>query len=72
MLDGVIPLKVKNDKDCIFCKHCTDILYDLYGPYSWFCELGRTECDPYKEDGTHRTPEEHTCDMFEESDVQSQ
>lgn len=68
MLDGLIPLRVKNDKDCIFCKHCTDIIYDFHGPYMWFCELNRSECDAYKADGTRRLPEEHTCENFEDSE----
>lgn len=66
LLDGIIPLKVKNDKDCIFCKHCTDCLYDSHGIYCFICELERDECNPYKEDGTHRTSDEHTCEMFTE------
>lgn len=28
------------DNHCLFCEHCTDILYDYTnGPYMCFCEL---------------------------------
>lgn len=43
---------------CVFCKNCTDLLYDSSGPYCFFCNLGleieitETECK---------------CDKFEDS-----
>lgn len=28
------------ENHCLFCEHCTDILYDYtHGPYACFCEL---------------------------------
>ena len=60
-LEGLI-LTVKNDKDCIFCKHC-DTLWDYTnGPYVFLCRKDRTECSEAK------TPEEHTCELFEEDE----
>lgn len=37
--EGGPIVKVKNDKDCIFCDHCTDVWWDYtHGPYMFFCE----------------------------------
>lgn len=38
---------------CVFCEHCTDVLYDhTYGPYMFVCDQG---CDDYE-----------TCGKFKE------
>ena len=40
-LKGGPVIKCKNDKDCLFCDHCTDIFWDYTnGPYMIFCDLG--------------------------------
>jgi hypothetical protein len=58
---GGMTINVKNDKDCIFCKHC-DVIWDYTnGPYCFFCDLNRAECSEAK------TPAEHTCELFEEN-----
>ena len=30
---------------CLFCKHCTDILYDSNGPYHCTCDVGEDPTD---------------------------
>lgn len=55
-----LTLTVHNDSDCIFCKHC-DVFWDYTnGPYMLICGRDRSECNEA------RTPEEHTCELFEE------
>lgn len=27
------------EKDCLLCKHCTDVWYDWNGPYMTLCEI---------------------------------
>ena len=45
----------KNEKDCLFCKHCTDIFWDYTnGIYMIICDLGE---ETFKEN----------CRYFEES-----
>ena len=61
-LGGGITLRLKNDKDCILCTHCQCLWDYTNGPYMFFCDLGRSECN---EAGT---PEEHTCELFEEGE----
>lgn len=59
-LSNGLKIKVKNDKDCIFCKHC-EVFWDYTnGPYMLICGMNRPECSEAK------TWEEHTCDLFEE------
>ena len=44
--DGRI-VKCINDKDCVFCDHCTDIFWDYsHGIYMIFCDIGE---EPFKE-----------------------
>lgn len=39
---GVMIVKCKNDKDCLFCKNCSDVFYDYtHGPYMVICKLGK-------------------------------
>lgn len=57
-----LTIKLKNDKDCILCKHCNCIWDYTNGPYMFFCDLDRPECSEAK------TPEEHTCELFDEGD----
>ena len=57
-----LTIKVKNDKDCIFCKHCHCFWDYTNGPYMFSCDLDRPEC------GEAKTPEEHTCDKFYEEE----
>ena len=56
-----ITLNVHNDNDCIFCKHCHTLWDYKNGPYMFFCDKDRPECSDAK------TPEEHTCELFEEN-----
>lgn len=30
---------------CLFCKHCSDILYDSDGPYHCICKVGKEPAD---------------------------
>lgn len=55
-----MTITVKNDKDCIFCTHCSCIWDYTNGPYMLMCDADRPEC------GEAKTPEEHTCELFEE------
>lgn len=37
---GNVKVKVKQDKCCLFCDHCTDVFWDYEnGPYWVVCEL---------------------------------
>lgn len=61
--DGPFPgltINVKNDKDCIFCKHCNTIWDYTNGPFLIFCDKDRPECSEA------HSPDEHTCELFEE------
>lgn len=53
-------ITVKNDRDCIFCKHSSVIWDYMNGPYMIMCDEDRPECSEAK------TAEEHTCELFEE------
>ena len=56
-----LTLMVHNDKDCIFCDH-SNVFWDYTnGPYMFICDMNRSECSEAK------TPEDHTCPMFEET-----
>lgn len=56
LLDGHIKIKCKNDKDCLFCDHCSDIFWDYSnGPYMIICDLGEE-------------PVNNTCRYFTEGD----
>lgn len=55
-----LTLSVKNDKDCIFCKHCSCVWDYTNGPYMFSCDKDRPECSEAK------CSEEHTCELFEE------
>lgn len=57
-----ISFKVKQDKCCVFCKHCTDIFYDMRGPYLILCEKLCHHVNDHNCDGN--------CELFEESEVQ--
>ena len=47
------------DTYCVFCKHCTDYIYDdTNGPYCCLCELGLVQ---------EETEYEFKCDTFEDS-----
>lgn len=51
---GVMIVKCKNDKDCLFCKNCTDLFYDYTnGPYMVICKLNKNthqdNCDSFVE-----------------------
>ena len=41
-------------KSCLFCKHCTDLLWDYtHGPYMFFCELSlepSEDCNDFEND----------------------
>lgn len=50
-----VTFKVKQDNDCVFCSHCTDIFWDYNGIYALICDLGREESSL-----------NHTCEEFEE------
>ena len=52
---GYITVTCKDDHDCVFCKHCTDIFWDYTNLiYMLVCELGRDPfdrpCECFKED----------------------
>ena len=58
---GGITINVKCDKDCVFCKHCIDVIWDYTNLiYLMTCDLERIEIDEGNDQG------EHTCEMFEE------
>ena len=53
-LGGCFIVKCENDKDCLFCKNCSDVLFDYtHGPYMTLCRLGKD---------THQ----ENCDRFED------
>lgn len=55
-----LELNAHNDKDCIFCKHCTCLWDYTNGPYMFLCDLERPEA------AEAQTAEAHTCREFEE------
>ena len=57
---GGLTIRVRNHKDCIFCKHCETIWDYTNGPYLFFCDKDRPECSGDK------SAEEHTCELFED------
>ena len=65
--DGMV-FGLKNKKNCLICKHCTDIFWDYtHGPYMLFCEKSEISSN----DGSN-LPEETNCgtecDLFEIED----
>lgn len=51
---GGITITCKDDHDCVFCKHCTDIYWDYtHLIYMIFCDIDN---DPWK----------RPCEFFEE------
>ena len=58
-----ISFKVKQDKCCVFCDHCTNIFYDSHGPYMIDCEKSSKYADDHNCDGK--------CELFEESEVKN-
>ena len=53
---GGITIKCKDDHDCVFCKHCTEIYWDYtHLIYMIFCD---NDHDPWK----------RPCEFFEEGD----
>lgn len=53
--EGGPTIRVKHDKDCVFCKHCAGIYWDYtHGPYMLLCEddhdTAKRPC-PYFEEG---------------------
>ena len=58
---GGITVRTKSEKDCVFCRHCTDVFWD-YSNLIWgiSCELNREEA------GTGNEAKEHTCMYFED------
>ena len=62
--NGGFLINVKCDRDCVFCKHCTDIFWDYTNLiYMIFCELN---IDAWE--GNEKG--EHTCEHFEEGGEQ--
>ena len=62
---GGFYINVKNDHDCVFCDHCTDICWDYYNlVYMVGCELGKA-AEAWEND-------EHTCEMFKEETNEQQ
>lgn len=51
--------KVKQDKCCVFCKHCANILLDSQGPYLISCD----KLSKYAEDHNYNGK----CELFEEN-----
>lgn len=55
--DPIMPFTVKApDNCCLFCKFCTDILYDYHGIYFTACSRGN---DP---------DDNGTCECFEDEE----
>jgi hypothetical protein len=60
MSDSTRPFRCDNgavylmpEKHCVFCEHCTDLLFDYTnGPYMFFCEIcdavDYTQCGKFK------------------------
>jgi len=51
---GGIEIRVKRDKDCVFCKHCTDVFWDYTNLiYMVFCRIdqdtNKEECEHFEE-----------------------
>ena len=50
------------DNHCIFCTHCTDVLYDYAnGPYGFSCELEHEYigCEDFESDGYEFNEEDY-------------
>lgn len=48
-------IRVKREKDCLFCAHCTDVFWDyMHGIYGIWCE------------GEHDINHNDNCPYFEE------
>ena len=62
--DGMV-FGLKNKKNCLICKHCTDIFWDYtHGPYMTFCE---NPCN-VEGDLSEETNLGTECDLFELED----
>lgn len=60
--NGEVKIKVHDDNDCLFCKHCEDVFWDYTnGPYMMICGKQREEVNNFRQG-------EHTCELFEEND----
>lgn len=55
-----LSFKVKQNKCCVFCKHCSNILYDFRGPYLISCEKLSSYAENHNSKGK--------CKLFEESE----
>lgn len=55
-----LSFKVKQDKCCVFCKHCEDIFFDSKGPYMIICNKVSKYADDHNSRGK--------CKLFEESE----
>lgn len=59
------------DQHCVFCKHCTDLLYDYTnGPYMFMCELDDvydqgSACEGFEDDGYVFDEEDYKRRMME-------
>ena len=48
---GGIEIGVKRDADCVFCKHCTDVIWDYENLiYMIFCDIDQ---DTWEENCKH-------------------
>ena len=52
---GGVTVNVKHDKDCVFCKHCTDVWWDYTNLiYMIFCDedhdVWSRPCEYFEED----------------------
>lgn len=63
LVNGV-TFTVYNDRDCIFCDHCTTAMYSYNGPYIYFC-------DQYRPEAHAKLARAHTCELFVETDISS-
>lgn len=60
---GGIRINVKFDRDCVFCKHCTDVYWDYTNLiYMLLCDLGN-DTDCFNENG------EHICKDYEDEEA---
>lgn len=59
------------DQHCVFCKHCTDLLYDYTnGPYMFMCDLENVyyeerTCEEFEDDGYVFDEEDYKRRMME-------
>ena len=55
---GGITVRCKDDHDCVFCEHCTDVFWDYTSLiYMIICDL-------------NRNPWERPCECFTEAEEQ--